>query len=292
MKKQDVKAAEGSQYIKDKKYDLKGFISETTHPVSLKEIKDHRGRGLEEWQGVYDGKKERVVAVVNAGYNLLPNKLVLEPVLSFLDKQGVKHVMGNLTYASDVRMRLCLAFPEMQIKDDTKEGIISALYLHNSYNGLEAFKIVGGALRRVCANGMVVMDVVQRVRITHQADQVTPIAEKAMSKFMLALESSRSKIEQRIKRMMSQQVSAEQIKSVDRHFENSVVAQVLRESGLIGREDTAAKASEAAKKITDRRLRKITEWQVYNQLTEHISHRVPQRYRVQLLSGVGRIFEL
>jgi hypothetical protein len=275
----------------DKVLSRKDAIAKATHPVKLCVLTDPSGNEVPGYQGVYDGQLRKVVSVVGNEYRLLPNKEVLLPILEHLDKTGWKFTFDQFSYVSDQRMRVHLTFPEFHVKDDAK-GINLSLFIHNSYNNLESFKLMPGAMRLVCTNGMVIGMLFRKIKINHQATDIRQLAVANVDAVIGEFLSNGKKVEEWVRDMMSRPLTVDVVKKTARTFDTAISSTAYRSIGLLGDDEANGQVKEIAETITPADVKRHGAWQFYNTLTDFISHKTPQRYRVEYLSRVSPMFGL
>lgn len=276
--------------VEEVKINKKDLLAEATHPVELVQIKDMRDKLIEGFQGVYDKQLKQVVSVVSDSYNLLPNKDVVDPVLDFLEKQKVKYTFDRFSYVTPQRMRLHFTFPDLKIKDDTKEGILASIFLHNSYNSTEAYKMIAGGVRQVCSNGMVIGTVVSKLRVIHQSNEIQTIALANLESVFNGFYNNTKLVETRIQELIKQKTTVKTLMEISKKVEVRIFSDVCRQLGLMTEEDKNGAASSILADLNPNQVLAQNMWLVYNMFTQYISHQTLQRYRLEYLSVVSKFF--
>lgn len=276
----------------EKEMTANSLIKRASAPVSLCNIKDTHNQLVKGYMGVFNERENKVVSVVSDEYKLLPNKLVLDPVLEFLDKKRVKYKLDRFSFVTDQRMRVHFTFPDIRIKDDTKDGILSSMFLHNSYNMLEAFRMTSGAMRLVCSNGMVVGTVLKKIKIIHQAHHIQDIATVNIESVLKGFYDNVPLIEKRIRELRDGHATVKFMQDVLSKFDMRTASYIFRELGLMHEEDKNELAKEVMGEMTEKMAKQIQLWQLYNILTKFVSHQILNRYRVDYLQRISKLFEL
>jgi Domain of unknown function (DUF932) len=62
-----------------------------------------------------------------------------------------------------------------------REGIIPEVILMNAHDGTSSYRVMGGAFRPICKNGLVAADIIDDVRIGHTGDVVDKVIEGTWS---------------------------------------------------------------------------------------------------------------
>lgn len=269
----------------------KGIVKFASQPVELCSIKDMSNKVIEGYKGVLNTSQGRVVSVVSDTYNLLPNKTVVDPVLNFLEKEKIKYSFDRFTYVTDQRMRLHFTFPEIKISDDTKDGILASVFLHNSYNQAESYRLVAGGMRQVCSNGMVIGTVVKKLKIIHQATNIVEISTANIDSILNGYASNTKLIEAHIKEMIAEKITVKQITELTKKLEPRIIQYVLIKLGLVDMGMSTAQALDALADFNEKQILKQNQWELYNILTYYASHILNQRYRTDYFTKFSKIFK-
>lgn len=276
----------------EKNFTPAGLVRRANAPVSLISLKDAKNHLVEGYMGVYNERENKVVSVVSKEYKLLPNKFVLDPILEFLDKKDVKYKMDRFSYVTDQRMRVHFTFPDIKIRDDSKEGILSSMFLHNSYNMLESFKMMAGAMRLVCSNGMVIGTAFKKIKVCHQASRIQEIAAVNVEAVLRGFHDNVPLIEKRIRELRGEHATVKFVAELLSKFDNRTASFVFRNLGLMHAEDKNDMAAEVMKEMTNATAAKIQLWALYNIMTNFVSHQILNRYRVEYLQRISKSFSL
>lgn len=276
---------------RDEKINAEALIKLASEPVELVELK-HDKIPIEGYRGVLNTKRGKVVSVVSDSYRLLPNKVVLDPVLNYLEKKNINYTLDRFSYVTEQRMQIHFTFPDIKIKDDTKEGILGGMFLHNSYNSTESYRMLAGGIRQVCSNGLILGNVLSKIRIIHQAKNIQEIAVANLEAVFDGFYNNTDKIEQTIKNMITEKATVKLLIEASKKVELRIIAHVMRELGLLEEEEHNAKVPAILADLNPKQVLKQNVYQVYNLFTRFISHQTLQRYRLEYLNAVSKFFGL
>jgi hypothetical protein len=285
-------AATGDKVTEEQYANAKEAVKKANFPVGLVNIFDQNKVQIEGYLGVQRQDQKRIISVVSDEYQLLPNKVVFDPVLDFLEKKRVKYRVDRFTSVSDVRSRIHLTFPDIQIKDDTKEGILASMFIHNSYNMTEAFKMTAGAMRQVCKNGMVIGVAIKRLKVIHQAEQIQEIAAANVEALLNGLHDNVKHIENRIKGLRQEKIIIAQLREIGSKFGSGILAYAMKELNLADRDDKNSQMNDILADMSDIDVKMIDRWRLYNIITYYVSHVLPSRYRLDFLQKTSKMFEV
>ena len=99
-----------------------------------------------------DGK---LISVMSDTYKLVPNSEIIKPLMEQLANLDNRWYLDDThSFVADNRMRLQVTFPELTFNDG-RSDIALSLFIHNSYDGSEGIRMLWGAIRGICSNGMV-----------------------------------------------------------------------------------------------------------------------------------------
>jgi len=298
-KKQVKKEAKPKQEPKEKYVELveespvlKTIIKKSCEPVELVSIKDMSNQKIEGYMGVMNLEQKKVVSIVSDTYNLLPNKVIVDPVLQWLEQNKIKYTMDKFTYVTDQRMRLHLTFPEFKIKDDSKDGILASVFLHNSYNQIESYRLVAGGMRQVCSNGMIIGTVIKKLSVIHQATNIKEISIANIESVLGGFASNTKHVEARIIEMIQQKAVVKDILSITKNLEPRITAYLLEKLGLCEMGMATSQAVAVLDDLNEKQTLKQSMYDVYNILTYYVSHLMQQRYRTDFLMKFSKKFEI
>lgn len=127
------------------------------HPVDERKVfvPNLEGELLESKRSKALFTRNTELAIVGQKYQVVLNKDLIDQLTSTLEKTGMKYYIDPThSWGSDKRMRLQLTLPELQLNDNESKIPLS-LFVNNSYDGSEGIRILWGAIRSICSNGMV-----------------------------------------------------------------------------------------------------------------------------------------
>ena len=268
------------------------MVRTASAPVELITLKDSHNHLVKGFMGVYNIPMKEVVSVVSDTYKLLPNKQIIDPVLNFLEKEKIKYHFDRFSWISSRRMRLHFTFPEYKIKDDSKEGIISSVFLHNSYDMIESFRMEVGAMRQICSNGMVIGKLLKRIKVVHRAENIQEIAVANINSIIKGFWDNNVAIEAYIKQMIAEKTTMKMLVKLSTKVEGKIFAHLMKSIGLADADTSNRDVIRNIKEFDPNQIVGQNQWQIYNILTQYISHITLQRYRVDYLRRVSRFFGL
>ena len=123
-----------------------------------------------------------IIAVVRKSYRLIPNEdLIMQFYTELRDRQIPAFLDYSHSFVTNRQMRLQITIPELTFEDGDSE-ITLCIFLHNSYDGSEKVRIVFGATRIICTNGMVLTESLTEYSFKHQAGvNIEAIVSRAIS---------------------------------------------------------------------------------------------------------------
>lgn len=268
------------------------LLKQATQPVELIQLKDIKGSLVEGYRGIKNQTLKKVVSVVSDKYELLPNKTILDPVLDHLSKSGMKWTFDRFSYVSEKRMRIHFTFHDFKIKDDTKEGIVTSIFLHNSYDAIESYKMDGGMMRLICSNGMVAHRTLKRVKFVHKSSNLAETAIANIQALLEGFHNSQPLIEAKIKEMISQKVTVQSLVKLSTKIEAKIFAHLMKTIGLADADERNRNTVRMIKDLDPNQIVAQNQWVVFNILTQYISHITLQRYRLDYIRRVSNYFGL
>ena len=162
-------------------------------------------------------------------------------------------------------MRLQITFPDILIKDDESDIALS-VYLHNSYDQSEGVRFIFGAIRSICSNGMVFGEVLSRYYSKHTSgfsfENLAEKLEEAKECFPV--------LQNRIDRLERSIVDETLVEKVSDKISKRLAEQVIQEHE-IGR---------------------ISQWKLYNRLTNYVSHELNPAYAARYQHNISQVFAL
>jgi len=210
-----------------------------------------------------------LISIMNNTYKIVPNSEVIKPLMAQLHTLDTSwFIDSSHSFVDNERMRLQITFPEL-ILHDGRSDVSLSLFLHNSYNGTEGVRMMWGAIRAICKNGMVFGEVLSRFYGKHTMGlNISNLKEQ--------VEASYEKIpiiKHRIEQLQNDKVSD----SLRQNIENKLGKKI---ACYIGEQE-----EESGQKAKN-------QWIIYNMITYFISHNIQQRLRSQYQLEVSKLFKL
>ena len=159
-------------------------------------------------------------------------------------------------------MRLQVTFPDLTMQDSESEIALS-LYLHNSYDLSESVRMLWGAIRGICTNGMVFGRILSKYYAKHtKGFQIGNLKDSLTETY-----DQIPAIQDKIKQLESAPITNDLKDRVENRVGKKLSKTVFEQNPE-------------------------TEWTLYNGLTKFISHVMEQRHRARYQQEVSRIFDL
>jgi hypothetical protein len=207
-----------------------------------------------------------VISIVKDSYKLVTNEQLIDRLLRELAMCGYSFKIDpSHSFVSTPRMRLQITFPDLTLSDSESEIALSA-FLHNSYDQSEGIRFYFGAIRYICGNGMVIGQVLSKYYSRHTSgfsfENLSQKLEETREYFPV--------IQNRIHRLEQMRVDETLVEKVSDQISKRLAEQVIAEHE-IGR---------------------ITQWQLYNRITNYISHELEPRLQARYQQNVSKVFAL
>ena len=207
-----------------------------------------------------------VISVVKDSYQIVRNQDLIDKLLRQLATCGHSFKIDpSHSFVDNSRMRLQITFPDLKLRDNESDIALSA-FIHNSYDQSEGVRFYFGAIRGICQNGMVFGTILSRYYSRHTSgfsiDDLVEKLEEAKEYF--------PEIQERIHRL-----------------ENLPVTEVLMEKVS----DTVSKRL-AEQVIEEHEIGRLRQWELFNRITNHISHDMEPRLQARYQQNVSKVFAL
>lgn len=208
----------------------------------------------------------KVISVVKSSYKLVRNAELIDLLLRELAMCGHTFRFDfNHSFVDNHRMRLVITFPELRLRDSESDIALSA-YLHNSYDQSEGVRFIFGAIRAICSNGMVFGQVLSRYYSKHTSgfsfENLAEKLDEAKEYFPV--------LQNRIDRLERTLVDETLVEKVSDKVSKRLAEQVIQEHE-IGR---------------------ISQWQLYNRLTNYVSHELNPAYASRYQHNISKAFKI
>ena len=203
------------------------------------------------------------ISIVKKSYQTVKNEDLINNLLEELSLLDTPYrIDPSHSFCDNKRMRLQVTFPELTI-NDTDSEIALSLFLHNSYDMSEGVRMMWGAIRNICTNGMVFGKILSRYYAKHtKGFNIKNLRTKLTETY-----NQIPAIQHRIKYLESTPVTIELMDRVEREIGKKLSKNVFEQNPA-------------------------TQWMLYNGLTNIISHVVKQRHRARYQQAVSKVFEL
>ncbi|MEX2437983.1 MAG: DUF932 domain-containing protein [Candidatus Babeliales bacterium] len=219
-----------------------------------------------EYKSIVRADTGEVVSIVKKSYQIVRNADLIDNMLRQLATCGASFkIDSSHSFVDNNRMRLQVTFPELKLRD-RESDIALSIFLHNSYNMEESVRFFFGAIRAVCSNGMVFGEVLSR----YQSRHTTGFSLNNLREKLDEAGNHMGIIQERINRL-----------------ENLPVTEVLVEQIS----DNVSKRL-AEKVIKEEEVGRMTQWTLYNRLTNHVSHEMEPRMQARYQQAISKTFAL
>ena len=220
---------------------------------------------------IWNVSRQRLSSIVSDEYSLVQHQDVVKLVgkgLKTIDAE----VYGTLKNVEDV-MIIEVFFPKLHLKDDAK-GIDVGGKIINSYNKARAFKGHMMANRKVCSNGMYLRKLISDVEFfeIHVGDLAEKIPEMVQD-FFSKLKEATSKVNDIINGAMETTIEFEDEDQIEPTI-----------SGILSSPMHAKRIMDGDYYKAEDKLNP-TVWELYNSITNYISHAGLVESRVDDLSN-------
>lgn len=207
-----------------------------------------------------------VISIVRDSYKLVRNEELIKELLDQLVGLSTSFKLDHThSFVQNERMRLQITFPELKMQD-SESDIALSLFVHNSYDQSEGVRMYFGAIRAICANGMVFGDVMSKMYHRHtrgfELSQFKQKLEEAVETFPI--------INHRIRQLERSFVDEALIDSVEKNVSKRLAQQLLQ----------------------DQQIDSITQWKFFNMLTDYVSHDLEQNKRARYQQQIAKVFAL
>ena len=219
-----------------------------------------------DYKAIVREDNNNVISIVKDSYKLVRNAELIDLLLRELAMCGHTFRFDFAhSFVDSNRMRLVITFPGLKLHDSESDIALSA-YLHNSYDQSEGVRFIFGAIRSICSNGMVFGEVLSRYYSKHTSgfsfENLSDKLEEAKEYFPV--------LQNRINRL-----------------EHTIVDEFLMEKVS----DKVSKRL-AEQVIAEHEIGKISQWKLYNRLTNYVSHELDPAYAARYQHKISKVFAL
>lgn len=221
-----------------------------------------------DYQAIVNKHNNSLISIVKDTYKVVPNADIINPLMEQMSTLDNKwYIDPSHSFSSPKRIRLQITFPELTFKDDDSDIPLS-LFLHNSYDGTEGVRMMWGAIRLVCSNGMVLGKVLGEFYGRHTKN--------------FELGNLKEQIENTYKMIPSIQAKMDELQ------ETKTTRRFIEKIKTVFGERTAAYVKAVVKKDGNKAI--ANQWLLYNVLTYYFSHAVQQKMRAQYQLKASALF--
>ena len=208
----------------------------------------------------------QVISIVKDTYQIVKNSDLIDQLLRQLATCGHSfRIDESHSFVSNERMRLQVTFPELKLRDRDSDIALSA-FIHNSYDQSEGVRFYFGAIRAICSNGMVFGEILSKYYSRHTSG----FSFEDLSAKLSEAREYFPEIQERINRLEILRVDEQLVENVSTKISKRLAEQAIAQEE-IGR---------------------ISQWQLLNRLTNHISHEMEPRLQARYQDKVSKVFAL
>ena len=218
------------------------------------------------------------ISTVTENYEVVSNAEVINNTVNALEALNFDYrVNQSESYLTNQRMRLVLEIPELTFNEGTSD-VEPTIDIRNSYNYSEGVRILMGAIREVCDNGMLIMKAVSKFYHKHtKGIDVEKIQER-----IIEMRESIPEVERRIQELQSRQPNNKLMDILRDRMSKTII----RKAGL----DEEKEKNEPVFPSVDAEM--LNQYRLYNLLTYIVSHEIAKQSRTRYQQRLGKIFEL
>jgi len=214
-----------------------------------------------DYQAIVRTDTNELISIVRPTYKIVPNKVLIEELLTELDKTDTKYEIDpSHSFCTSNRMRLQVTFKDIKISDNESD-IALTLYLSNSYDMSEGIKMLWGCLRQICTNGMVAMSIFHRYYRKHTKN----VELKFLQDQLQYCYERIPLLQGRISELSRLPITGQLQENVEKHL------------GIRMAESVFSNGS-------------INQWEIFNKITYKISHDIAQQHRARYQIATSKIF--
>lgn len=210
--------------------------------------------------------KNEVISIVKDTYKIVRNSDLIDQLLRQLATCGESFKIDEShSFVSNERMRLQITFPALRLRDRESDIALSA-FIHNSYDQSEGVRFYFGAIRAICSNGMVFGEILSKYYSRHTSG----FSFENLGEKLAEAREYFPEIQERINRLEILRVDEQLVENVSTKISKRLAEQAIAQEE-IGR---------------------ISQWQLLNRITNHISHEMEPRLQARYQDKVSKVFAL
>lgn len=213
-------------------------------------------QSMDRWKGVFNMGTGQVAQVVSKGYQIIQHNDVVQSVVESLGNLNIQ-VDGLVRNQRD-RVKLDLVFQNqgVPIKDDAT-GCKLGIRAVNSYDKSSSFRLEMFAYRMICSNGMALGNMMGVREVTFHVGEKKPLEKikEITERFVKEVINSSEKLQEYVSFAMEDSIEWDLTKKLI--------------TKLMGGTQCHIKAiEERLEEVKDN----LTRWDVYNAMTEYLTH--------------------
>jgi len=224
---------------------------------------------IEKYKLLIKDDTDENISVVKQGYKVIENREVIEPILEYLDKTDVRWTVDKRnSYSGIDKMRLKIVYPDLNIEDDSDQGLQLGHGIYNSFNGSGSMRILEYILRLVCTNGLTSWQSSQNRLWFRHTNGFTIENYKRMLDNLI---SNAPTIGNRVRALREVEINSELL-------EKAIGLSTKGMSDYIEQETSD--------------INRLTQWRLLNIMTYYVSHFMKQRTMSEYQYKIGRLFAI
>ncbi|TFB10210.1 DUF932 domain-containing protein [Candidatus Marinimicrobia bacterium MT.SAG.2] len=215
------------------------------------------------YKSIIRADTNEVISIVKSSYKLVKNEDLIDILLEELTGLSTPYTIRKThSFCDNKRMRLEITFPELTMHDENSQLELS-LYLHNSYDLSESVRMRWGFFRLICSNGAILGKILAQTYSRHTKGFKIANLKQSLTETYDRIPA----IQNRIKHLESAPVTADLMDRVENQVGKKLSKTVFEQNPE-------------------------TQWQMYNALTNYISHIMDQRFRARYQLAIAHAFQL
>jgi len=260
-----------TETLTDVEYVEQAFFNVIEEPVHRRQLDPSKGfvtNEIDKFKLLVREDTDQPIAVVKQGYQIIQNRRIIEPMLEYLDKTDVRWEIDRENSCIDTdRLRLRIKYPDLNVEDDSDQGLNLGHSIHNSFDGNGSVKILEYLLRLVCTNGLTRWTTRNKIWFRHTKgftyDEFNRILETLV---------------------IDAPVIGDRIRALQELEVNQTILCEARGLGTKGMHDYIED------RIQD--VSQMNQWQLLNILTWFVSHNMKQRQMAEYQYKIGKLFNV
>ena len=218
------------------------------------------------YKAIVRSDTNELIAIMKQTYKIVENRRVIESVMEGLERVNANYMFDRShSFVSNGRMKLHITFPDYRLMDNESE-IPLCVYIHNSYDGSEGIRVLWGAIRSICTNGMVFGKLLSSVYKRHTLGvNLGGIGNQLRSTL-----DAMPKLQARIDSLRNGYPDME-----------SFLPEIKKTMGIT-----------LSKHVEDSAYKITSQWDMLNVLTDYVSHKIEKRLQTHYQNQISKVFQL